>query len=339
MFKHAFLFPALLFLASPAGVAAERWTATSNGPPGSVDERMWQAFAARVNARPQADIDLKALIHGEAGAERVYLSHLRRGRVQLSTASFASSSSIVPEVALLSLPYLFESEAEIDFVIDTYIDEEFRRLFAAQDLVLLRWMDVGWVNLYSVQPVLQPAAARGKRLRSPASLASRAFLERAGADVVVLPFDEVVMGLDTGLIDGGITSGLMYAAMLRDNAPHYTLTRHSYEVGFLLANRRWFDNLSADHRALVQNGFPTTAELRRDTRAYMARVMSELHDAGRTLTLSCPQRRAWVAATRRERDELVAELGAGAAPLYERILAAKAAFARQPGYAPRCPAG
>jgi TRAP-type C4-dicarboxylate transport system substrate-binding protein len=326
-----------MFAVSLPGMARERWTVTSNGPPGSVDERMWQGFAERVNARPEADIELKALIHGEAGAEGVYLSHLRRGRVQISTASFAISGAIVPEVALLSLPYLFESEAEIDFVIDGYLDEEFRRLFADQGLVLLRWMDVGWVNLYSVEPLLAPAGALNKRLRSPASLASRAFLQRVGADVVVLPFDEVVMGLDTGLIDGGITSGLMYAAALKDTAPHYTLTRHSYEVGFLLANGRWFDRLSADHQALVREGFPTTATLRRETRAYMADVMADLARGGHSRELRCEQRQAWVSAARQAQDGLVAELGDDAARLYQRILTAKAEFARQPGFTPVCP--
>ncbi len=326
-----------LSLVGLAATAEARWTVTSNGPPGSVDEQMWQAFAARIQARPTADIQLKALIHGEAGPERVYLSHLRRGRVQISTASFASSSTIVPEVTLLSLPYLFESHAEIDFVIDRYLDEIYRELFTAQGLVLLRWMDVGWVNLYARAPLVTPDEAVNRRLRAPASLAARAFLRRAGADVVVLPFDEVVMGLDTGLIDGGVTAGLMYAAVLQDTAPHYTLTRHSYEVGFLLANRRWFEGLSLEHQALVRDGFPTTAALRRDTRAYMARVMDELGAAGRTRELSCAQRRAWVAATSPARDELVAELGPGAQALYERILSAKAEFARRPDYAPICP--
>ena len=310
---------------------------TSNGPPGSVDERMWQSFAARVAARPEADIDLKALIHGEAGAESVYLSHLRRGRVQMSTASFGSSSAIVAEVTLLSMPYLFQSEAEIDFVIDNYLDETFRRLFAEQGLVLLRWMDVGWVNLYALTPLLAPSQAADRRLRAPASLAARAFLRAAGADVVVLPFDEVVMGLDTGLIDGGVTTGLMYAAVLQDAAPHYTLTRHSYEVGFLLANQPWFDGLSAEHQELVREGFPGTAELRRDTRAYMARTMAELRSNGRTHELSCSQVRAWIAATARQREELVAASGPAAPALYDRIMQAKRAFARQPGVEPVCP--
>jgi predicted nucleic acid-binding Zn-ribbon protein len=69
----------------------------------------------------------------------------------------------------------------------------------------------------------------------------------------------------------------------------------------------------------------------------MARVMDELGAAGRTRELSCAQRRAWVAATGQARDELVAELGPAAAALYERILSAKAEFARSPGYRPVCP--
>ena len=318
-------------LLGAGAVAKERWTVTSLAAPGSVDEKNWRQFIEAVHDQAGDSVELKALIYGEAGTEETYLAHLRRGRVHLSSASFAASSAIVPEVALLSLPYLFESVAELDFVVDGYLTEAFAQLFDSKGLTLLRWLDVGWVNLYSTQPIRSPAEATGKRLRSPASPAGQLFLRLAGADVVVLPFAEVVMSLDTGLIDGGITTGLMYNAVLVSQAPFLTLTRHSYEVGFLLANKKWLTGLSPRHRQLVMSSFPSTETVRADTRRYMTALVEKLEAARHALPLRCSEQRRWIEATgtAASHREFAVRLGPAAERLYRLILDAKSAFPDQ----------
>ena len=236
-------------------LAEQRWTVTSLATPGSIDEANWQLFLQRVR-REAPEVELRALIYGEGGTEESYLSRLRRGRVNVSTASFAASTSIVPEVAVLSLPYLFESTDQLDFVIDEYLHDFYSELFEQKGLALLRWLDVGWVSVYGNEPAYLPAMVENMRLRSPASPAAQLFLRSAGADVIVLPFAEVLTALQTGLIDGGVTSGLMYAALLSDHAHYLTLTRHSYEVGFLLANAKWLERLPEEYRTLVTESFP-----------------------------------------------------------------------------------
>ena len=296
--------------------------------PGSVDERNWLAFIDSVREQAGESIELKALIHGEAGSEETYLAHLRRGRVQLSTASFAASTAIVPEVAVLSLPYLFDSVEHLDFVVDEYLDAEFTRLFADKGLVLLRWLDVGWVNVYGMDEIRIPEDAVGKRLRSPASPAGQLFIRSSGADVVVLPFADVLMSLDTGLIDGGITTSLMYNSALAEKAPFLTLTRHSYEVGFLLANGGWYEGLSPSHRRIVTTSFPDTDAVRADTREYMRGVIETLTGAGQARRLDCDEMRLWITIAGNEgrHEDFVRAMGPGAERLYRRIMEAKRAY-------------
>jgi TRAP-type C4-dicarboxylate transport system substrate-binding protein len=313
--------------ASPA-TGAERWTFTSHAVAGSVDDRSWQQLLARIDAEAAGRIEVKALLRGEGGPETTYLSHLRRGRVHMSTASFASSTAIVPEVALLSLPYLFESREEVDFVVDRHLDNEYSRLFADKGLVLLRWLDVGWINLALLEPLRTPEAVTGLRLRAPPSPAARLFLERTGADIAVLPFSDVVPGLDTGLIDGAVTTAIMFDGLLRDAAHYYVMTRHSYEVGFLLANRQWFERLSQSDQTLILTGYPDTGEFRANTRTALSQTMRQLAVDGIAVELAENERAAWIERTRGDNRRFVETLGSDAKRIYELILAGKAEFAR-----------
>ena len=260
--------------------ATESWTFTSHAVPGSVDDRGWQALIRHIEQAAGDRIEIKALLRGEGGTETAYLSHLRRGRVNLSTASFASSAAIVPEVAVLSLPYLFDTQGEIDFIVDEFLDGIFRELFAAKGLVLVRWLDVGWIHLATRDALSRPASLSGKRIRAPASPAARLFLTRVGADVAVLPFADIVPGLDTGLIDGAVTTTIMYDGLLKDTAPHFLLTRHSYEVGFLLANRRWYAQLDPADRRLISEGYPDTAEFRQAMRTDLVGITASMVNGG-----------------------------------------------------------
>lgn len=318
----------ILALALPLGTTAETWTVTSLASPGSVDERSWQTFVRNVETASAGRVRIKALIRGEAGTERAYLAGLRRGRTQLSSASFAGSAAIVPEVSVLSLPYLFQSVDEIDFAVDCYLDGPFRDLFAEKGLEVLRWYDIGWVNLYGTEPYRTPERAANVRLRSPASPAARVFLQRVGADVIVLPFDEIIVGLDTGLIDGGVTTGIMYEAALRDKAPYFVMTRHSYDVGFLLANRRWYRGLSEEDRALIERSFPATEWIREQTRSDNRARLERLEKTGAIVELSATELADWQRAASPGNEEFVADLGASATVIYEKALAAKRAFQR-----------
>jgi TRAP-type C4-dicarboxylate transport system substrate-binding protein len=302
--------------------------------PGSVDERNWRRFEQNVNAWAP-EFRLKMLIRGEGGPEETQFSNLRRGRVQIVGGSLAGAAAIVPELAVLQAPYLFESQAEADYVMDEVLLEPFRRIFAEQGLRLIQWLDIGWVNLYARKPILTPADARGARLRAASSVASQEFVAAIGGDLITLPFPDILPALQTGLIDGGVTTITMYSLSgLATEAPHYVLTEHSYDVGLLLANRPWFDRLTPHDRDVFMQAFGSAGQARSDARAAVGELFARLESVG-GVTVHRPdpeQRRAWAEAARPAHEAIVRKAGGRSREIYDLILKGKAEFAaRQAG--------
>lgn len=307
----------------------------THGLPGSVDERNWQRFVANVNVwAPEFRLDLLAAEGGGAQATST-LDETRSGRIQVASLTLAEVAEAVPEVGLLSAPYLFDSQEEADYVLDEFLLEPFRRLLAERDLRLLQWVDLGWAHLYAREPMFEPGQAAGTRLAAMPSLASRAFVESLSAEVVPVPVGGLRSGLETGAIDGGVATVAVYATQgLASEAPHYTLTGHAPEVGMLVAHRPWFHDLTPHDKDVFEEAFGSAGQARADTRRAMAESIAQLESEGvRVHRLSSDERRAWAATSREAQPEVVARAGGGSQEIYELILAGKAAFAarEQPG--------
>jgi TRAP-type transport system periplasmic protein len=295
--------------------------------PKSVDEALWLEFEQRVEQQ-RRDLDVRLLIRGETGPEEQMLSMLRRGRLQVAGGSFAGLAILVPEIALLSSPFLFDTEAEVDFVMDRYMTPLFRELFAAKGLHLMQWTDIGWVNLYGQQALTLPSELRGRRIRASSSLASQAFITEVGADTITLPFSEVVPSLQTGLIEGGVTSVTMYTLSgISTEAPHFVMTQHSYDMGVMLANGAWFASLDTEAQQVVENGFGGADHARRSARASVAALEVVLPSRGVTVHRpTAEQRRAWRDAAWPSHQRLVDRIGGAAPRVYESLTSGLAAF-------------
>lgn len=323
--------PPALLLAGCAESPAPRRVVYASGfsLPKSTDEAIWLDFEASVE-RELPGHDVRLLIRGEAGPEESSFAALRRGRIQIAGGSFAGVATLVPEIALLSLPFLFDTAEEVDYVMDRHMLEPFRELFAAQGLRLIQWSEVGWVHLYSKTPVRLPEDTRGTRVRASSSIASQAFISEIGADMITLPFSDVLPGLQTGLVDAGVTTVTMYTLSgIPKVAPNYALTRHSYDMGVLLANARWMDSLTPSERAVYDKGYGDVAESRRRVRTAVSTLLLALPKQGVSLYEPTPEERgSWRAAARPSYEKLVQQAGGASARIYEALLEGKQAWRR-----------
>jgi TRAP-type C4-dicarboxylate transport system substrate-binding protein len=309
----------------------------THGLPGSVDERNWQRFVANVEVwAPEFRLELLTVEGDGASTVGDPLEEARSGRIQIASLTLAEAAAAVPEVAILSVPYLFDSPEEADYVLDEVLLEPFRRLFAERDLRLLQWVDVGWTQLYSREPWLEPGQVAGARLAAAPSLASQAFVASLSAELVPAPAAPgLLSGLEAGTIDGGVATVVAYAARgLAREAPHCTLTRHAFEVRVLVAHRPWFHDLTPHDKGVFEEAFGSAGQARADTRGAAAATVARLEAEGvRVHRLSPDQRRTWATASSEAQPGIIAQAGGRAQEIHDLVLAGKAAFAarEQPG--------
>lgn len=330
--KAAWLLLATCFVAWGVARAAEtdvKVTVGAFAAPGSPWDIDWQTFKRNSESRSGGDVAIKLLIRGETGGEPVTMSNIRRNRIQFGGFTIGGASAIVPELSVLLTPFFFEDRAELDYVMDEHMLDVFQPLFAEKNLVLIRWVEVGWLNFYGKTPILSPEDARGYALRSQASEASQVLMTSLGGDMIQMPFPDLIPALQTGLVKGGDTNMVLYGITgLGKEAPHLTLTRHAYDTGVVVANYKWFQGLSADRQQLIRDAFPTSMQARAGVRAMTDKLRAVVRaDPEVTVyELSGAQRLKWMEATAGNAERIIDEVGGKADAIYEAMLKGRADY-------------
>ncbi len=323
------LFWLLLPLGGCSGQSKDAITVAGTTFPNTIGDQHWLTFQQNIQDAGTEGLDLRMLIYGQLGSEEQIVSGLRRGRVHFANLSALVASTIVPEFTLLYAPYLFDSEAEADYVYDNYLTELFRKMLAEHDLHLLTWYEIGFLNVYGKTPIIVPEDASGKRFRVGSSEAARLFAEAISADVIPLGYGEVVSSLQTGLIEAGENSISTYARTgIAGEAPHVTLTQHSFGISVIVTRKSWWDSLSNAHRQLLTGAFPAIEETRRGVRMEaMADLESGIEMGIVVHQPMLAQLEQWRAVTADVTGMLVESTGGRSAEILQIIEAGKKEFA------------
>ena len=291
----------------------------SNSPPGTVFHRQWLDYKTAVERDSKGSV--KVELNTNEPNEANLLSNLRRGRTDCAGVSLQGAATILPEVAVLQLPYLFNSLKEVDHAYGTgALTETYRKLFAAKGLFMHSWVEVGFTNMYGVAPVRTPADIKGMKLRATQSRVSQNWIKALGAEAVVLPIAELLPGLQTGLIRGGESGVIVYDAIVNKTAPFYTLTQHAFDSGVVLCNKEWFDKLTPEQARVVVASWDTPG-LVRAVRAQTEKIINDAAARGVTVVrLSPAELQSWRALAAPTADAVMATLGPEAVAIRAEVM-------------------
>lgn len=290
----------------------------------------WKDVTAAFEANKELGLDLELLVRGETGSSEERLNSLRRNRLQFVSAPLGSGAALIAELAVLQLPFLFDSTPEADFVLDEYALPRFQEAFAEKGITFLRWTEAGSNHLFGDRPFLTPEAVENFPMRVQTTKASSVYFERLNADAVYMASNDILQSLQTGLIDGGEAVTIFYwmTGIYRE-ATHFTMTGHAIEPSSILLNKRFWDSLTPEQKNLVSTAYPGPKEARNRVREWMAEVEADLPNLGVTMhRLNDAQRAAWQAQARSSYDSILESIGGDAEEIYNLVLEGKAAYAR-----------
>jgi len=292
---------------------------------GTVGEKHWLTFQNRSSAASKGDITTRLLIYGQLGTEENILTALRRGRVQYVNMSAAVTTAIVPELALLYIPFIFDDYGEADFVFDNYLFHKYGQMLQKEDIHLVAWSETGFSHIYGVRPILIPEDTHNVRFRVSSSEAARLFGEALGTDIIPLGFTDIVSGLQTGLIEAGDAALNLYVQWgISDEAHHLTLTSHTFGTSVIASRKSWWDGLSARQRDTLTAAYPSAEESRKWTREEVEQDLMAAKDKGITIhRISALQRQMWKDTTANVAGRMIEAIGGEAQDIYELILEAK----------------
>jgi len=212
------------------------------------------AMAACTLERSGGKLRIRAFWDSALGSDAAATQSVRTGSIDMVVTATSPVTTIVPEIGVFDLPFLFNSAQEADQVLDGPVGDWFLQKFPAVGLVGLSWWENGFRHATNSRRAIENlddfTGLKMRVMQSPIQLDTFTTL---GANAVPMAFSEVYSALETRTVDGQENPLALIKSMKFYEVQKYlTLSRHTYSPLALLFSKKVWDGLSNDERTTLQ---------------------------------------------------------------------------------------
>ncbi len=296
-------------LAAMGGALAAEWRFAVEEGPGDVQTVYAEEFKRLVEERTGGKVSVTIYTYGQLGNENDLTELTASGAIQFSNASPGHLGTFVPEVQVLSLPFLLPESAEAKGRILSGSEALYTDL--AQDFT-----NKG-LKLFTIYPEGEMVWTTKKEVRTPADLSDVKFrvmtspilieqFKLYGANPVALPWGEIYSGLQMNIIQAQVNPPFFI-----ESAKFHEVTSHLIYVGdveyttTVVANADFWEGLPADQKKML-------GEVRDELQTFILKRAAEQNAAARDKMLKANSKLSVVELTEAERQvfrERAAPLG------------------------------
>ena len=229
-------------------------------------------------------VDLQVFPNNQLGSDTEVLGQLRSGGVEFFTLSGLILSTLVPAASITGIGFAFADYASVWKALDGELGSLVRREIAKSGLVV---MDKIWDNGFrqmtsSIKPIVTAEDLKGFKIRVPISPLWTSMFRAYGAAPTSINFSDVYSALQTRVVDGQENPLVVIStAKLYEVQKYCSLTNHMWDGFWFLANKRSWERLPADLRAIVARRInETCVKQRTDVATLNASLQKELAEKG-----------------------------------------------------------
>jgi tripartite ATP-independent transporter DctP family solute receptor len=193
----------------------------------------------------------------QLGGEKEMIEQAQVGALAMARISVGPMGPIVPELNVFNLPFMFRDTAHMEKVIDGPIGDEMLKKLSdhpTANLIGLCWMNAGSRNVYnSKKPIKSIDDLKGLKIRMMGNPVFVDTMNALGGNGVAMGFDQLINGLQTGVVDGAENNYPSYASGQHYRyAKHYSTTEHLMIPELLVFSKKTWQSLSKEDQDLIR---------------------------------------------------------------------------------------
>jgi TRAP-type transport system periplasmic protein len=192
----------------------------------------------------------------QLGQEPQVLQLLKSGDIDFAITSSANAATVSPEAGVMSLHFLFRSEAHLTKAMaDPRLSEAVKAMIedTVQGAHVIGLATLGLRSMYSKKEIHKVEDIKGLKVRVQATPTEDAIFPAYGAQTVHMPFGSVYTSLQTGVVDVAENGINVYLANKHyEVAPVLSLTEHEANNSLVWISDKLWQSLSAEQKQWVQ---------------------------------------------------------------------------------------
>jgi TRAP-type transport system periplasmic protein len=240
-------------------------------------------FAELAAQKSDGKMKVRGYSDGQLGAEVQSISGAQGGVLEMALVSPAAVSGNVKEFGLFDFPFLFNEEKEVYTVLDGAVGKQLLDKLNDKGLVGLCYWEVGFRHVTnSKRPVAKAEDLQGLKIRTIQNPVFVDVFNALGANATPMAFTEVYTALETRALDGQETPyNVIYTSKFYEVQKYLSATKHIYGPGVVLVGKKFWDQLSADEKKILNDSCAEARDYERQvSRDLDVKVLAEMKAKG-----------------------------------------------------------
>jgi TRAP-type transport system periplasmic protein len=232
----------------------------SSIPAGHATSKSMQIFKDEVARLSKGSIEVEVTA-GSLRPLRELIDDVHVGHIFATWMSVGIFSQQVPEIAAVSLPFVFQDYDQAKRAIAGPVGTLITTKLEAKGFVVLAWMDLGTLQVSnSKRPLRTLDDFKGLRIRVLPNATHLAAFKAIGARALVMEFTDVAAALRQGDIDGQeLDYSTIYAGKFYENQKYLSDTGHFLDFHVLVTDKRTFARLDPTLQKAIREAAATAA--------------------------------------------------------------------------------
>lgn len=234
------------------------------------------------------EFEVSVYPNAQLGGEREMAEGTKLGTIQMTiVTSDGTLPAWVPEIQVLSIPYLFENQEKAYKALDGIISEKLNPKFEEAGFKHLAFGELGFRHFSNSKKEIKTVEdMKGLSFRVQEAPVWFALLDSLNASAVPVSFNELYTALQQGMVDGQENPVATVATQKFYEVQKYlSLDGHTYAAVSMVMNKDFFDKLSPEQQETVQNAATKAAqEQRKVVSEHEEEYLEELKNNGMVIT-------------------------------------------------------
>src|SRR6059036_1600544 len=192
----------------------------------------------------------------QLGQEPQVLQLVKSGDVEFCISSSANAATLSPQASVMSLHFLFRSEAHlIKAIAEPEVSDALKAMIAdtVQGARVIAIATLGLRNMYSKREIRKIEDIKGLKVRVQATPTEDTMFPAYGAQIVHMPFGSVYTSLQTGVVDVAENGVNVYLANKHyEVAPVLSMTEHEANNSLVWVSDKLWNSLTPEQQGWVQ---------------------------------------------------------------------------------------
>ncbi|MFM2485001.1 C4-dicarboxylate TRAP transporter substrate-binding protein [Celerinatantimonas yamalensis] len=214
----------------------------------------FEAFKKGVEQATDHHVEIKLFPSGQLGADNDILQYAQAGSNVGIIVDGARLAQFVPQLGVLTAPFLFPSYASIKkFVGSPVFHQWIGELPKKANLNVLsfNWFQ-GARMLVTKKPIKSPADLHGVRVRALEAPMTIKTISCMGGSPTPLAWSEIYSSMQTGVVDAAEAQPTaIYGSKLYEISKYITKTRHFYLETGIVVSHKWFASLPDKYQQIL----------------------------------------------------------------------------------------